>query len=298
MKRTREVAPLPAPGEVGFVLTSDWHLRETAPVCRTDDFWNAQWKKVGFIADLAEHYNCPVIHAGDLFHHWKPSPYLLAKAYETLPKDFWTVYGNHDLPQHSLELEDRSGIYMLKTAGRIKLLDGAHCRQDLSLENSIKGPDGRRVGVIHLGVWKGKSPWPGCTNPTSQQMLEDNPDFDLIVSGDFHTPVVDELDGRLLVNPGSITRQTADQADFRPRVYLWLPQSNAAVPVYLPIEEGVVSRVHIAMTEERDSRLEAFISKLSEDWEVEMSFENNLRHFEQANNVHPSVMSIIQRAIE
>ena len=41
-----------------LILTADWHLREDQPVCRTDDFWKAQWAKIDFINDLAEHEGC------------------------------------------------------------------------------------------------------------------------------------------------------------------------------------------------------------------------------------------------
>ena len=95
------------------ILTGDWHLREDSPTCRTDDFWTTQWEKVDFVSDLQKKYNCQVIHSGDLFNHWKPSPYLLNKTMRHIPKEFYTVYGNHDLPQHNIELADKCGINVL-----------------------------------------------------------------------------------------------------------------------------------------------------------------------------------------
>ena len=59
------------------ILTADWHLRDDVPVCRTDDYWAAQWTKIEFIVDLANEYDCPIYNAGDIFHKWKASPYLL-----------------------------------------------------------------------------------------------------------------------------------------------------------------------------------------------------------------------------
>ncbi|KKL99820.1 hypothetical protein LCGC14_1810530, partial [marine sediment metagenome] len=83
-----------------LILTSDWHLREDTPICRTDDFWSAQWNKVDQVMALQSKYDCPILHAGDLFHHWKPSPYLLSETIDHLQGSrFYTVYGQHDLPQ-------------------------------------------------------------------------------------------------------------------------------------------------------------------------------------------------------
>ncbi|KKL45777.1 hypothetical protein LCGC14_2352220, partial [marine sediment metagenome] len=123
MKRTSK---LPPEGSVQAVMTADWHLRDSIPVCRTDDFWKAQWAKVDFVADLQIVYNCPVFHSGDLFHHWKASPYLLSATLKHLPKNFHTVYGNHDLPQHSIELTERSGVHTLEMADALTILHGAH----------------------------------------------------------------------------------------------------------------------------------------------------------------------------
>ena len=86
-----------------LIITSDWHLRETNPICRLDDFVEeTQWKKVNFISDLQKKYGCPVVHAGDLFDKWKPSPELLTKTMQHIPNDFHTIYGQHDLPNHNL----------------------------------------------------------------------------------------------------------------------------------------------------------------------------------------------------
>jgi len=84
------------------------HLREDTPTCFIGDFQKEQWTAMDFISDLQEKYDCAVIHAGDLFHHWKPSPWLLSMAIQHLPKVFYTIYGQHDLPQHNTELMSKS----------------------------------------------------------------------------------------------------------------------------------------------------------------------------------------------
>ena len=111
-------------------------------------------------------------------------------------------------------------------------------------------------------------------------------------------PFVEEYEGRLLVNPGSMMRITAKQIDHKPRVYLWYADTNTVTPVYLPIEEGVISREHIDKVQDRDERIHAFISKLNEDWKAEMSFEENLKAFFNVNKVPGTIQNIIHKAME
>ena len=288
MKRTKQT-PL-------AILTGDWHLRETTPRCRTDDFMQAQTNKLVFIQSLQQTHGCPVIHSGDLFNQWKPlpSPWLLSYALEFLPEQFWTIYGNHDLPEHSLKLSERSGIRTLEQAGRLTVLSGIHWGQSEDHYHTLNFGTLAMI-VHHIMTYAGTPPWPGCTDPEAGDMLKDvgkRRAVDLILTGHNHQAFVVEKNGRLLVNPGSLTRQKADQVDFRPRVYLWYPD-NTVEAVYLPIEEGVVSREHLAKAEEQKSRAEAFIARLKQDEAVSLSFRENLeRHFAM-NETSPSVEELI-----
>jgi DNA repair exonuclease SbcCD nuclease subunit len=67
------------PDKYDAILGADLHIRESVPACRIDDYINAQWTKLLFIQNLCEKNGCPFLVAGDLFDHWKPSPYLLSR---------------------------------------------------------------------------------------------------------------------------------------------------------------------------------------------------------------------------
>jgi DNA repair exonuclease SbcCD nuclease subunit len=281
------------------ILSSDWHLRETTPTCRTDDFWTSQWEKVVFVKKLQMEHNCPVLHGGDLFHHWKPSPNLLSYAFDLLPREFHTVYGQHDLPQHNWENRERSGIHNLATVGAVTILDNVHWggNPEIELYPSFEIGD-RQVLVWHHMVWQGKRLWPGQTDPSAVAVLKKYPEYDLILTGDNHKPFVEELEGRILVNPGSLTRQNADQIDHRPRVYLYYVDTNTVEAVYLPMERDAVTREHIENAKARDERITAFVERLDGDWQAGLSFEQNLEIFFQNNQVRESVKQIIYNAIE
>lgn len=308
MKRTTKRAVLLEQGNPqqyerpDLIIGSDFHLREDTPVCRTDDFEAVQWSKLIKINQLQEAFQCPVIHAGDLFEHWKPSPSLLSKVIKYLPKDFNTIYGNHDTPQHSLELIEKSGVYTLKTAGVLKVFFSGHFGTDIDGYTTMILPYSggeRKILVWHVFNYKGKEPWPGCTAPSASRLLKKYPEYDLIVTGDNHQTFIEEdYDGRLLINPGSLTRQKADQINHKPCVWFYYAEENKAIPYYFNVDSSVISREHLEVVKERDERIATFVDKLKTDWKVEMSFEENLERFFEVNEIRPSVVQIIKKALD
>jgi len=285
-----------------LILTSDWHIRETIPECRTDDFEETLWKKLEFIEQLQTQHGCPILVGGDIFHHWKPSPGLIRKAILNMPFAVHTIYGQHDLPQHNWQNRDKSGLAALDAARALFILPNCHWGQDPEVEKYPSYEvEGRQILVWHHMVWQGRHPWPGCTDPSTVAVLRKYPEYDLILTGDNHKPFIEEYEGRILVNPGSLTRQTADQIDHLPRVYLYDADSNTVQPVYLPIQKGdeVISREHIDKNKERTGRIQAFISKLGEEWASTLSFEKNLEEFFKTNRqIRTSVKNNVYESIE
>ncbi len=291
------------------ILCADFHLREDQPTCRTDDFIAAQWRKVDFISDLQKKYDCMVLNAGDVYEYWKPSPNLLSETIKHLPDKFCTIFGNHDLPQHNLELAYKSGVYTLATGGHLKILSGCHWGQEPLIDEAVEFPDWsteeriikrsvRKILLWHTMTYQGKKPWPGCVDPMAAKLLRKYPQYDLLLTGHNHKSFTEMHEGRLLVNPGSLTRHKADQIDHKPCVYLWYADTNTVKPVYLPVEGDVISREHIEHQQERNKRINAFISKLDTDFEAEVSFEENLLRYQAKNKTKQSVVDIIYKAIE
>lgn len=280
-----------------YILTSDWHLRSTKPVARTDAFFPAMWKKVMFINELSEKHKAPVLHSGDLFHHWDTSPNLLTRTIRALPERFFTIYGNHDLPEHSLEQQELSGVHTLWVGKHLDIpSNGVHWGMT---PQSATFNGNRKILMWHVLTYKGKDlPYPGCTEMSAKQILKKYPEYDLIVTGDNHKTFVEEYQGRLLVNPGSILRMTAAQIEHKPCVFLYYAETNTVEQVFIPIEDNVLSREHIDEKEERNTRIGAFISSLDTDWDVDMSFEKNLDSFLQKNKVSKKVKSIILKCLE
>jgi predicted phosphodiesterase len=294
MERTKQIKKPSA------ILCADLHLREDTPICFTGDFQKEQWGALDFISELQRKYSVPVLCSGDVYDHWKPSPWLLSKTIEHIPDSFYTVLGNHDLPQHSMELFRKCGVYTLEKANKIHVLPFCHFGTSPDEYKEFEGSvnfGGPKILVWHHLTYLQK-PYPEATGGMAEGLLMKYPKFSLIVTGDNHCSFSVQHEGRLLVNPGNLTRQVADQIDFQPRVALWYAEDNSITWVNLPIQEGVISRAHIEQKQERDERINAFVSSLEGDWKATMSFEDNLENFISANEVEKNVESIIFKAIE
>ena len=209
------------------LLTSDWHIRADTPQCRTDDITAAMWRKVQFVNDLANEHNIPILIAGDLGHRPQWPNWLLEKFMSIISDiEIIAIAGQHDLPGHNLEAIPQSGFGVLLRAGYITTAAPTVMLNPLTCGAWIAGfPYGTEiiktdsiVALTHQMVIKDKPYWPGQVTSSAKSLLKKFPDYKLILSGDNHQPFVVKHEGRLLVNPGSMMRTTADQIDHQPRV--------------------------------------------------------------------------------
>lgn len=300
------------------ILTADLHLSETAPVSRVDDYIAAQQRKLEFLQQLSrDHNNCPVLCAGDVFHHWRASPWLCLWAFAMLPRPFVTVPGNHDLPLHSMGQYGKSALALLETVAldfHVLMRD----RFDIGKLQIVGMPFGelvrhhpqarvvgtvanRRILLIHELVWPpdGRSLQAVAGGYTSTELLRRfQDDFDLIVTGDNHDSFVDELNGTVLVNPGAMLRISADRTDYQPRCYLYYAETNDVSPVDFPIVQGVHDTFHLEHKKERDERIAAYIQNMQQGWNADLSFRRNLEAFFAANGTPRRIQEIIWEHLE
>lgn len=296
------------------ILTADLHIREDVPICRTDDFWQTQANKIKWLARVQRKYNVPIIDSGDLFHKWKSSNYLARWMILNFPKEFITLNGNHDTPYHSLEQHEKSILGVVEAAEALQVLsDQAYgwggeegevllhpfpwSSKLTAMDPKFKRDGVRNIAICHCMTYKGRNPWPGCKDPGASTLLQQMEGFDLVLTGHNHKTFTAEHEGRILVNPGSLTRQTTDQADHKPCIFLWYAEDNHVEQIFVPIEENVISREHLEKVEERDGRIDAFVSRLSGDFEISLSFRNNLEQFFATNRVRGRVKDLVFGAL-
>lgn len=286
------------------ILTADWHLRETQPACRGDDFWKHQWARVCWVMDLAEKHGCPVFHAGDLFHHWKPSPNLMWRAWQEISGEFITIYGNHDLPRHNFSMRDYSGLHALASMSDTvqDITDGVASCDDAPF--GLWDTEERAILFFHRLIFpSGQKPLWAQLATESHECLDRNPNIDLIVTGDNHQHFTVLKRRQLLVNPGSLTAQTVNELDQVQSVYLWYAGKNTVEEV--PIEPLVHSDEVMAVEyrerevdQEADDRrqkaFEAFTQSLSgASWDSSVSFKDRLLQRCKAENVEENVKESI-----
>jgi DNA repair exonuclease SbcCD nuclease subunit len=225
------------------ILCADLHLRDTRPICRTDNYLTAQENKIKFIYELRKkHNNCFLFIAGDIFHKAQSSQYLESLVLQYLNKSD-VIPGNHDLLNHNINQLYHSSFGVISNSmykhSNIKLGD----YKTLMCGFRTKGGN-KIIGMIHQYVYKDKPLHENIKSTKAKKLLKEN-DFDLIVTGDNHETFVEEYQGRILVNPGSMMRMTADQINHKPCVFLYYADENKVEPVYFPIQENIISRKHI-----------------------------------------------------
>ena len=290
------------------ILTSDWHIRESTPMCRTDNFWDAQEKKIDFIFDLARKNKCPIIIAGDIGHKPRWSCKLLEWFISKIDKDIKIIViaGQHDLINHRLDLWEHSGVGVLHAAKTINFIqeptwaDGFKIYPFAYGQEIIK-PDKNdliSIAMTHQMIIENKPLWPGQEAPKGNALLKKYACYNLILSGDNHNPFTCEYQGRRLVNPGSLMRTSADQINHKPRVYLWFAESNDIEAIYLPIKDNVISRTHIEVAKDRENRNEAFITRCNNMEDLEINYEDNLASYFKQFKTQIPVKNKVMAAVE
>jgi len=304
------------------ILSADWHLRPDVPIGRTDDYFAAMERKVDFILALSKQHECPILIAGDLGNKPQWPNWLLSwtiSKFQFVSDVIWppvVIAGQHDLPNHRLDLWQKSGIGVLTEARVIDLIGTKGKVEFSSCKDFVIYPFSYGIGIDHIGdiikprtqnipkiamthqmVIENKPLWPGQEAPKGNQLLKKFPEYNLILSGDNHKPFTVEYEGRWLVNPGSMMRSTAAQIEHKPRVYLWYAETNEIGPVYLPIEQGVIERTHIDSVQERDNRFNALITRVKNDVEIKLSYPNNIENYFQKYRTEIPVKNKVWQAV-
>jgi len=286
------------------ILTADWHTRASTPVCREGDFLESFEQKVMFIKNLSQKHDCPVLIAGDIGdrHQW---PNWLLEWFVNLvdAMNIIAIPGQHDIPNHRLEDINRSGVGVLSATDTIDLRTETFVtiEKDFNLVSfpyskpinhfkiNRETGDYPKVAITHQMIIEDKPLWPGQEAIKGNQLLRKFPEYDLVLVGDNHNSFIAKYKGRVLVNPGSLMRTTSAQVDHKPRVYLWWADTNEVEAVYLPIKEGVVSREHIEVENERDERMLAYLERMETDYEIGFSYEKNLEKHLEVNKIEEEV---------
>lgn len=289
------------------LLVGDLHIRDDTPQCRLDDFWQTQKRKMLWLKGLWESLDRPpVLQPGDVFHKWKSSPQVINAVLKWLPP-MVTIPGNPGKHNYfTQEGFERDALSVVASAERGWTILMNPCAIGfLGLFPSLWGteppsiPKGMsdsflKILITHRMIVQERKPFEG---EYAGAFLRRMKGYNLILTGHNHQSFVQEQHGRLLVNPGSFTRQSTSE-DHRPVVYLWYAEDNRIETVYVPIEEGVISKEHIDTPKERDERIVAFVERLDTDLKVTIVFKDNMLAHMEANEIRDMVKERLLEAID
>ena len=309
-----------------LLITGDWHLDTYRPRNRTDDYFETQSEKIQWILHKAEQEGCyTILQPGDMFNSHRANDFL--KQYyidrfkymrtdingHTKPPYIHTIFGQHDLRFHSSD-RDNTPLKVLEVADAITLLDNdslSISEEGIFLYGTNWGEDipepccdeGVHILLIHKLVVEDIEGWERSYISTENMFRFSK--HDIIVCGDNHLSFVAEKcddvgPTRLLFNCGSLMRSRIDQAEHRPRVYIVdtvdLQYEEHFIPVK-PIEE-VMNIEKAEQEKERNEQLEAFVSKLTGDVNIEgLDFLHNLETYIAENEVEKPVKEFINEVV-
>ena len=292
------------------VAIADLHLREKAPVCRTDNFWKAQEEDFNFVLKYCHDGGHDLLIAGDFTDTNPPSEYLKRWLILTIKEyrvSIYAIFGQHDTQAHSLKAWDRTGLGVLDAAGCVQLMfeptivSGdtivpCHFGQPIPHVDAPKD-DMLYVLIMHKMVVKSTSERnrTGFKNAISAKELAD--DFDeyfLILTGDNHEhfKYTNRASGTTVVNCGSFQLLKADQINHEPLLFAFDSKRGNFNFVQLPDRRASISRKHIEKTKGEDASLEAFIKSVKSQ-KYSINYKSNIEAFCQVNKTKEGITDLL-----
>lgn len=276
-----------------IIFTGDDHLTAAQPRYRTDDYAQTMLRKWEWVVSQAAEREALLVTTGDLFDKASGPLWFLNAIMRITSRcrGMYGVAGNHDQYHHNPDIT-RTQLGILMEAGLFQLLDNFP-NHDSSRGKSYvnlygrswneEWPElreeyvGKNILVAHATVTKDMPP-PWLTAQTAVEVIEANPGFDYIFTGDFHEKFVVEHKGCTLVNTGPLSRASIDKRDFQPSV--WLLDDSGLTELPVPIEQDVfdleILSKGTAESMVDTALLDKFIASLTMDGGKAPSFEELL----------------------
>lgn len=230
------------------LVVGDAHFCDYVPVKRTDDFLEAQFRKMAKIRSLSEELDTDVvILLGDVFDKARPDIWLLNKVIDHLQQFSCSIYslvGNHDL-QGSRDGVPGTALGTLLNAGLIKGMDGDieilgvpfrainHTREH---STDLYQSDSPRIILTHNMITPQIAPF---EHVYAMDVLEKSHNC-FIFAGDFHDPFefYNPQTKTRIMNPGVLNRTSIAEKHITPSVIYFEATSKDLVVDFRRIPLG------------------------------------------------------------
>lgn len=275
-----------------IIYSADNHITLKPPVCRTDDFMSTLRNKLKWLKELIRKHDAVFISGGDTGDEPTLKSYGQTLAWINFMIANYPpcmgIFGNHDQPNHRLDYMYKALLSPLVEAGIFTPLDepkeitsnvwvhGFHYGTEIkAFDESLYPEDSKHIAVFHDYVYKEESSLIKGYN--AKQLLYDNPQYDMILTGDHHQNFVETLDDQVLINSGPLYRGTIDKIDYQPVVYLIDTKDLSYEAIPVPILEGVISTEHKDKVVHKENTMESVINVVKNSEGVSLSFDNELQ---------------------
>ena len=263
----------------------DIHLCEKSPAMWDKDaWWPCQENMLVQINNIATEYGVGVVCSGDVFDKPRMSPKVEMLAMKHL-RHWWMIPGQHDLPNHNIDLmpESSYGVLAEVVAPFLPLpyiyefpWGAEHIPQAEKDVANTSAICNLHVALVHAMVWQGKEPYPGAPSTGNVlNLVKMLHGYDVIVCGDNHGGFVTTVGNTVVINCGSTMRRTVAQLDYQPQVHL-LYDDKTVESINLDTSKDVVSDKHKQKRVDREDRIAAFVDTLSLGGEINLSYQENM----------------------
>jgi DNA repair exonuclease SbcCD nuclease subunit len=283
-----------------LIITSDLHLRASVPRCRTEteeEWYNVQEEALAFLYSFGD----PVLIAGDIFHHYNPGNKILDLFLSfALKHETYIMMGNHDARNGVLDPDSGYGVLT-------RIIDGGGTCLHHMWDHSACIPYGEseiRKGVIineilslhTLTFPSANSGPPGTKFVTARSLLDQYPDYGLIVTGDNHSHFLFEKGDRKVLNPGCLTKQSVIYKDKTLQCFRILI-SGELVELDLPDKGELVDDSYIVTEHEREDRYNKLVETLKIDGEMTFDFKDNVYSVLKDNHLGNETVDVIKELL-
>jgi hypothetical protein len=187
--------------------------------------------------------------------------------------------GNHDLQHHNIDNLDNSSFSILDTI----IKDGDSNLWYLSEFGSAPNFGEKIVAdneflFLHELIFPSRKDIPKMIEARcAADLLKEYKKPRWIFTGDYHHEFIVEQAERFVVNPGCITRQTADMKDYKPTIIYVDTEEGYFNEIDLPDTERMVDDSYLREEEEREGRIEAFVDSIRDSKNVSLDYSENVK---------------------
>jgi len=205
---------------VKYLACGDLHITNKQPRYRCDNYWETIQHKLKFIIDTANERDAQILIAGDIFDSSRMGyevTNIIISMFHEAHKIPLCIAGQHDLKYHT-DL-DKCPLYTLALAGAVKIIDGVFENIAGAGFGDPIPEDKAQILITHTTITESTPPFFLEDAIPAKKFMRMNPQFEIIVSGDYHVPFVKRLGKQVLINTGTLIRNKKDMHGYVP--YIW-----------------------------------------------------------------------------